>query len=234
MNRFETIKAELHKMLGPDIGIGVTDPKASGAALLSGEIPAMKRAVETRRLEFAAGRSAARQAMRKLNLNPVAIPMADDRSPVWPDGVIGSITHCNDICIAIVAHKGSEHGIGIDIEPYGPLDPDLEAVICTPSEREWLDTQNAERRRHLAKQIFCVKESIYKAIHPLIGQMIEFQDVEFLRPLQPNSPIALTIGDRTTRLELRLMSQILGDKFFSFAALDNMSAMSLLRLESVS
>ena len=221
-------------MLGPDFGIGVTDPKSPSAVLLPEEESAIKGAVNKRRLEFAAGREAARRAMEDLDLTPGAIPMAADRSPLWPDGVVGSITHCNDICIATVARKASKHGIGIDIEPDRPLHPDLEEVICTPSERAWLDTQNIEQRGHLAKRTFCVKESIYKALYPLIGQVIGFQDVEILFPSLSDSPIVLTMRDRTTKLKFRHTSRALGNNIFCFAAIDNAAAESLRGLGGAS
>ena len=70
------IKAKLQQILGPDIGIGVTDPKSPDEMLLPEERPAMARAVEKRVLEFTAGRVAARQAMSAIDYPPSALPMA--------------------------------------------------------------------------------------------------------------------------------------------------------------
>jgi len=182
MSRLAGIKTELRRILGPEVGVGIADPKAPDGALLPEEQRAMARAVKKRLHEFTSGRLAARQAMAELSHPPAAIPMAPDRSPVWPDGLVGSITHSDDICIAAVAQSGLGRSIGIDIEPDTPLDPDLEEVICTPSERDWLDTQPSDRRGYLAKQIFCMKESVYKALYPLTGQVIGFDEVEIEFP----------------------------------------------------
>ncbi len=154
MSRLAAIKADLRWMLGPDIGIGVTEPKAPDEGLRPEEEAAMARVGQKRQLEFASGRAAARQAMRDLNHLPMAIPMAPDRSPVWPGGLLDSITHSDDICIAAVARGGLIHGTGIDIKPDTPLSRNLEDVICAPSERAWLDTQCPDRRGHVAKQVF--------------------------------------------------------------------------------
>lgn len=68
MNQFAAIKAAFHQMLGPDIGIGVVDPKTPGAVLLPEEEPAMTRVVAKRQLEFTAGRTATRQTMKDLGI----------------------------------------------------------------------------------------------------------------------------------------------------------------------
>lgn len=178
MIELDLICTELRDLLGPDIGIGVTNPKAPEGVLFPEEASAMGRAVPKRRLEFTAGRIAARQAMAEIGHPQTAVPMAPDRSPIWPDGLTGSIAHCDDVCIAVVAQNHLIRSIGIDVERDIPMDPDLEDVICTPSERTWLSTQSLERRGYLSKLIFCAKESAYKALSPLTGEMIGFEDVE--------------------------------------------------------
>lgn len=219
MNRFTATKAELQKMLGPDVGIGVSDPKSPGGALLPEEEPALARAVTKRKLEFTSGRVAARRAMRELNLPPDPIPMADDRSPVWPAGIVGSITHCNDICIAVVARSNSRHSIGIDIEANTPLDPALEQIVCVSSERAWLDTQPIERRAYLAKEIFCAKESIYKALYPLTRQIIGFDALEVELPLRQESRVTLRDVNCPQRLAVELRSVAIKNSVFVYTHL---------------
>lgn len=166
-------------MLGPGIGIGVTDPKTPGGALLPEEEPAKARAVTKLQLEFTSGRVAARQAVQNLNHQLNTIPMAPDRSPIWPAGLVGSITHSDDICIAVVLHK-----TGAD------------RVSTSKSNRahHWLPTLNRLSAPHpskigwrrsppcgvdnLARQVFCMKESIYKTPYPMTGQVIEFKEVK--------------------------------------------------------
>ena len=64
----------LRGLLGPGIGVGVTDPIAPEGALWDTEKPAVARAVPKRRLEFTAGRVAARAAMADLGLPAAAVP----------------------------------------------------------------------------------------------------------------------------------------------------------------
>src|SRR5205814_1374266 len=48
-------------------------------------------AVESRRLEFARGRSCARRAMAQFDVSPEPILADTKRAPLWPRGVTGSI-----------------------------------------------------------------------------------------------------------------------------------------------
>ncbi len=168
----------LRALLGPDFGIGVTDPRIDYGDLHPSEVAATPRMVPKRRLEFTAGRAAARMAMAELGVDPHPIPMAPDRAPVWPTGLIGSIAHCDTVAIAAVALADQIRAIGIDIEPATPLDPDLWDTVCTGAELEWLNAQPKCDRGLQAKLIFCAKESVYKAQYPLTGRMIGFEDVE--------------------------------------------------------
>jgi 4'-phosphopantetheinyl transferase EntD len=64
-------------------------------------------AVPRRRLEFATGRECARQAMAALGHAKVSIPRAQDRVPIWPDDLVGSIISAGHIASAVVVT--SEH-----------------------------------------------------------------------------------------------------------------------------
>jgi 4'-phosphopantetheinyl transferase EntD len=170
----EQVSAALRKMLGPHVGIGVTDP-AEIAALWEDETAAIAHAIPKRRAEFAAGRRAARAAMTEIGHAPFAIPQGRDRAPIWPVGLSGSIAHCDSCCIAAVALKENYASIGVDIEPATPLAPDLVEVICTAEERAWLAGEPSPGLA--AKVIFSAKEAVYKAQYPLTGKVLGFDDV---------------------------------------------------------
>ena len=143
-----------------------------------GEAPAMARATPARQAEFAAGRAAARAAMRAVGMVPYAIPMGSDRAPVWPAGVVGSISHSNGLCIAVAARARALSGLGIDIEPLDPLPEELWPDVLTPADRDWLMTQDADLRGGYARMIFSAKEATYKAQYNLTGELIGFDAVE--------------------------------------------------------
>ncbi|MEL6838739.1 MAG: 4'-phosphopantetheinyl transferase superfamily protein [Pseudomonadota bacterium] len=169
------VKAALQNMLGPTFGVGVTNPRDPADGLWPEETPAIARAVDKRQRDFAAGRRAARTAMEEFGLTPTAIPQGEQREPIWPDGLIGSISHCQTCCIAAVAESNHHRSIGIDIEPATPLDTDLNRMICQPSERDWLTTQ--ANPQLAAKTIFSIKEAVYKAQFPLTRDVIGFHAV---------------------------------------------------------
>ena len=73
-------------------------------------------AVEKRRREFACGRHFARRCFRALGRPDGPLPANPDRSPRWPDGLVGSITHTDTYCAAAVARADDIAGIGIDVE----------------------------------------------------------------------------------------------------------------------
>src|SRR5262249_36184567 len=91
-------------------------------------------AVEKRRREFFAGRIYARQALLELGQDPVPILRTSGRAPIWPDGFVGSISHCASVCAAIVALASNFRGVGLDIDHDTPLGGDVTRLVCRPAE----------------------------------------------------------------------------------------------------
>ncbi len=171
----QAVETALRKMFGNAVGIGVTDPRAAPSDLWPTEAATLTRAIPKRRAEYAAGRRAARAAMVDLGRPAAAIPQGSDRAPLWPAGMTGSIAHCDTCCIAAVARIDDCTTLGIDVEQATALDADLIAIICTPTEQDWLASQPAPGL--CAKMIFSAKEAVYKAQYPLTGQVIGFDAV---------------------------------------------------------
>src|SRR4051812_37106994 len=84
------------------------------APLFLAEEAGVANAVPARRAEYAAVRSCARAALERLGLGAVAVPAGADRAPVWPTGVVGSMTHCESYRAAAVAPAAAWVGLGID------------------------------------------------------------------------------------------------------------------------
>ncbi|WP_373635708.1 4'-phosphopantetheinyl transferase [Yoonia sp. SS1-5] len=160
-------------MFPPPFVVAVTDPRADYPDLHPTEAPHTSGMIAKRLREFRAGRHAARTAMRELGLSDPAVPVGPDRAPIWPDGINGSITHCDTACIAI-AHRGRET-VGIDIEPDQPLPDELIDLVCSPAEQARLAT--ADRGR-MARVIFSAKEAVFKAQYPITRQMIDFNAMD--------------------------------------------------------
>jgi 4'-phosphopantetheinyl transferase EntD len=136
------------------------------------EARAVASAVPARQAEFAAGRTAARQALVALGADVAAIPMGADRAPVWPEGVVGSITHAGGHALAAVARVADFAGLGLDIEPATTLAPDLVSDIAMAPEQAWLWGQPDPLMS--AKQVFVAKEAAYKAQYALSRMILGF------------------------------------------------------------
>ena len=171
MSALDALRQQVQGYVGPKVGVGVTDPTRLAADLDPAEAVATTRMIDKRLREFSAGRSAVRRAMQAIDLVPKPVPMAPDRSPCWPADVIGSISHCSNAAMAIVARHGTMRALGVDLEEAEPLDPDLWDTVLTPAERDRIDDGLA------AKRIFCAKEAVYKAQFPITGQILGFDDV---------------------------------------------------------
>lgn len=173
-----TLAAAFGQLAGPDVAVAVQKIDGPLRLLWASEIPAMARAVPSRRAEFTAGRTAARAAMQALGLPGAAVPMGQDRAPVWPQGIVGSISHSGGLCVALVARSGPIMGLGVDLESDTALDADLWAQVCGPDELAAINLLPEPLRGRVAKQIFCAKECAYKCIYPQIQMVLGFSALE--------------------------------------------------------
>src|SRR5262245_55392675 len=98
------------------------------------EEPAVKNAVPKRRNEFATGRECVHRALASLGYPYTAVPSGNDRVPVWPAGVTGSVTHSPTLAVAAVSSQGTVRAIGIDIEPAVELEADFTRMLAAPGE----------------------------------------------------------------------------------------------------
>jgi 4'-phosphopantetheinyl transferase EntD len=128
-----------------------------------------------RRQEFLTGRACARRALSNLGLPAGAIPRGRDRDPLWPSGIVGSITHCTGYRAAAVAQSRHIQGIGIDAEPNERLDRDILRVIAI--EKEFAELECLPGACCWDRLLFSAKESVFKAWFPLTRRWLDFYDV---------------------------------------------------------
>jgi 4'-phosphopantetheinyl transferase EntD len=140
------------------------------------EARALGRAVEKRRREFVTGRACARQALAGLGRPAVAIPSGERGEPVWPPGVVGSITHCDGYRACAVASAGQVRSVGIDAEVNQPLPEGVLEAVAFGRERTLVAGPGAGVC--LDRLLFSAKEAIYKAWFPLARRWLGFEDVE--------------------------------------------------------
>jgi len=141
------------------------------------ELEAVRRAVPKRRMEFAAGRACAKSALRDLGVAVEALPRHSDGRTAWPGGVVGTITHSQGWCAAVVAREEDALGLGIDLESIGRMSPGAAEHVLSPAELE--DCRGHTLGQEAAWAIkFSAKESVYKCLFPLVQRYIDFREAE--------------------------------------------------------
>ncbi|MFH9352798.1 4'-phosphopantetheinyl transferase [Kitasatospora sp. NPDC017646] len=149
------------------------------ARLEPAEEEAIARAVDKRRCEFTTVRHCARTALDRLGVPYRPLVPGLRGAPSWPDGVIGSLTHCDGFRAAAVARTGTLASVGIDAEPALPLPEGVQEAIALPVEQQRLAELTAERPGTPWDRIlFSAKESVYKAWFPLTELWLDFQEAE--------------------------------------------------------
>jgi 4'-phosphopantetheinyl transferase EntD len=170
-------------------GVVAAELRAPGAAadLLPEEAESMSNAVPKRIQEFAAGRLCARRALEEFGVTDFPIRVARDRQPVWPEFLIGSITHTLGLCAAVVAERARLLALGVDSEVVGAVKVNLWPSICVEAERAWLDELQPRDQAAAVTLIFSAKEAVYKCQYPLVGERLNFHDL-CVSPLEWGPP----------------------------------------------
>jgi 4'-phosphopantetheinyl transferase EntD len=172
------IQQDIARVLPPGAVFSLGRVVEPAPPLRPAEIVAAERMAPPRLREFAAGRHRAREALALLGVAPVDLPVGRDRSPGWPAGTVGSISHAAGLVLAVAARTDRLAAIGADLEPADPLESGLVRRICRPEELAVI-AGRTEPGRH-ARLVFSAKESVYKCIAPLAGVFLEFEDVEIV------------------------------------------------------
>ncbi|MEV1025790.1 4'-phosphopantetheinyl transferase superfamily protein [Streptomyces sp. NPDC050264] len=151
---------------------------------------------EGRRREFTTVRYCARRALGALG--HAAVPLVPDGRGVsgWPDGVVGSMTHCRGYRAAVVAWRRDVGALGVDAEPRRPLRAGVLSTVSLPEERERLASLPTSHPGPDCwdRLLFSAKEAVFKAWFPATRTELTFQDVR----------VAFDAADRTFRATVLL------------------------------
>jgi 4'-phosphopantetheinyl transferase EntD len=150
-----------------------------GTGLFPEEAILVARATEKRRQEFTTGRECARGALAALGVAAAPILRGYRGAPQWPDGVVGSITHCDGYCAAAVARGQDLLAIGLDAEPNAPLPGGVLELVSLPAERARLrELGVASPAMGWDRLLFCAKEAVYKAWFPVAQRWLDFHEAD--------------------------------------------------------
>jgi len=99
---------------------------------------------------------------------------------VWPAHISGSITHSTGHAAAIVGHKAQWRGLGMDLENLLSLEraERLAGEILTAQELQRMADVPRAQIALLVTLTFSVKESLFKALYPIVQKRFYFEHAE--------------------------------------------------------
>ncbi|MFG2432796.1 4'-phosphopantetheinyl transferase [Streptomyces sp. NPDC048590] len=161
---------------------------APPGSLYPEEARLVEASVDRRRHEFAAVRACARRAMATLGLPPAPVLSGRRGMPLWPEGTVGSMTHCDGFRAAALAWASDARAVGIDAEPNEPLPPGVWEMISLPSERARLPREVEDPLIHWDRLLFSAKESVFKTWYPLTRIELDFDEADITFRRGPATP----------------------------------------------
>ncbi|HEY1537625.1 MAG TPA: 4'-phosphopantetheinyl transferase superfamily protein, partial [Polyangiaceae bacterium] len=136
------------------------------------------RAVPKRRVEYCAGRFCAREALRICAAQDADafVGSGAHGEPLWPSGVVGSITHTHEFASAAVALTRHARAIGLDAERTTELSAEVLDYIALPAEIEALTLASRMSAQSVAGVVFSAKETLFKCLYAEVGRYFDFRD----------------------------------------------------------
>ncbi|MFG3410255.1 4'-phosphopantetheinyl transferase [Streptomyces sp. NPDC048142] len=176
----------IERLLPADVSCAATRAESvPDGTLFPEEEVLVAKSVAKRRNDFATARACARRAMAGLGLPPVAVLHGHRGRPLWPEGIVGSLTHCAGYRAAALARATDVLSLGIDAEPHAPLPTGVRELVTLPAERERIGppVEEGAGEIHWDRVLFSAKESVFKTWYPVTGIELDFvqADLTFRR-----------------------------------------------------
>ncbi|WP_434523983.1 4'-phosphopantetheinyl transferase family protein [Photorhabdus asymbiotica] len=159
----------------------------------------LNKAVNKRRAEYLAARYCARQLLAQLGQPEFNLISGNDRAPIWPQGICGSVSHSIHRAIVLAAPQTNNRLIGVDVETIVNHNNMNEMTKMVLNDREILFLNNyhlpPEQMFTLA---FSVKESLFKALYPHVKRFFGFEAAEVIALSLENNEITLQLQETLT------------------------------------
>jgi 4'-phosphopantetheinyl transferase EntD len=192
----------LRKCLPPSLLLEISPVTNCVAELHEQEQALVAHAVQSRRQEFSSARRLARNLLLQLGMSDLPLLANQDRSPAWPTGILGSLSHSRKWCAAAICPTDQNLlGVGVDIEDRHTLRLDLFPEILTSAELKRMhDHLPAEQHPEFVLSTFSIKEALYKAMWPLGNVGLGFHALELDFGYNFARPDILPLPDLKRRL----------------------------------
>ena len=133
-----------------------------------------------RQLDFLSGRTASQYALNKISDDlKICNSLSATGIPVFPNHIVGSISHTKEYVIALLGLKTDFLSIGCDIETIVPLNRanKLKHKILTETDLKILNQAQSDKSfNEIFSAVFSAKEAIYKCVFPLYKKFFGFHD----------------------------------------------------------
>lgn len=145
------------------------------------ETPPSVDPAKRRTQHFRAGRVLARRLLQPLG-GVTVVGRSPEGAPIWPEGLVGSIAHSDGHAVVAAARRARWIAIGVDVEPDAPLPADAASLALTEQDRAALHETFGDAAAAHDRVVFGAKECVHKALNPLNGAWLEFDEVAMTFP----------------------------------------------------
>lgn len=142
----------------------------------------IRKAVAKRKSEYLAGRYLAKLALADKGINNFKLLSDDNRCPLWPNGITGSISHTQNIAFCVLANNANSKGLGVDVEYWIKKQSEslIQDSIIDDSEKHLIENSALPFNQGFTL-VFSAKESLFKALYPQIGRYFGFSSAKLTR-----------------------------------------------------
>ena len=124
-----------------------------------------------RRQEVVAGRQAAHAALAAIGVHAESIGQGPSGQPLFPMTACGSISHSQDVAVAVVGLRHRFRAVGVDIDDGRPLGEAAAKGVTWEAELARLQpVLGLPTRDAIHSFVFSAKEAVFKCQFPLTGR----------------------------------------------------------------
>lgn len=150
-----------------------TQEKKTADILFTGERQIADSFEQMRMQDFCVGRYCAHQCLTDFNRSE-AVLKTEHGEPIWPKGLIGSISHSKLLSGAVVMPEKDYKALGLDIEAIGRVSVDLWPLFFTEDEIDWLQSRPYPYQSFFATLFFSFKEAFYKMQFSITKSFVDY------------------------------------------------------------
>jgi 4'-phosphopantetheinyl transferase EntD len=127
--------------------------------------------------EFITGRTCCKRCLNRMNISDFPVLKDKYGLPVFPDHIVGSISHTKSIGIAITGKKEEYKALGIDVEEIGRIKKQHIGIFTTQEELNFLIQFSGFKQEAYSTLIFSAKEAYHKMMFSITKNILNFKNI---------------------------------------------------------